>query len=414
MSDKERVRMELLWRVKRKEITLVRAAELGGLSVRQMRRLWKRYRTRGDRGLVHGLRGRRSNRRIDDATRRAVVELCRHKYPDFGPTFACQKLAAEDGHHLSPDTLTNLLKEQGLWQPRRRRPRHRSCRTRRPSFGELLQLDGSEHDWFEGRGDRCVLMVMMDDATNRTDARFFARETLAAALEMFRRWSTARGLPRALYVDRAGIYRGGQDKDGKPTLTQFGRAMRDLGVELILANSPQAKGRVERRNGLLQDRLVKEMRLAGIGSIEAANAFLERTYLAELNRDYTRPAADAADAHRRPGAPHVNLAEVLCEHEQRVVGRDWCVRWHNGWLQIDAAHEALALPGKRVTVKALADGNLLLEHREQRLTYRAVGPQRPERARPKAKGPIRNNKRWKPAKSHPWKRLATATLRKVG
>jgi hypothetical protein len=219
-------------------------------------------------------------------------------------------------------------------------------------------------------------------------------------------------------VDRAGIYRG-EDKDGRPTLTQFGRAMRDLGVELILANSPQAKGRVERRNGLLQDRLVKEMRLAGGGggggirSIEAANAFLERTYLAELNRDYTRPAADPADAHRRPG-PQVNLAEVLCEHEPRVVGRDWCVRWRNGWLQIDAAHEALALPGKRVTVKALADGSLLLEHRGQRLTYRAVGPHRPERARPKAKAPIRNNKRWKPPQTHPWKRPATAALRKIG
>jgi hypothetical protein len=412
MSDKERVRMELLSRVKREEITLVRAAELARLSVRQMRRLWTRYRTRGDRGLVHAARGRRSNNRIDDATRRSIVELYQRKYPDFGPTFACQKLAAEDGYHLSPDTLTNLLKERGLWQPRRKRPRHRSRRPRRQSVGELLQLDGSEHDWFEGRGDRCVLMVMIDDATNRTDARFFERETLAAAFEMFRRWSGSHGgLPRALYVDRAGIYRG-EDRDGRPTLTQFGRAMRDLGVELILANSPQAKGRVERRNGLLQDRLVKEMRLRRIGTIEAANAFLDETYLAELNAAYTRPAADPADAHR-PVDKGLDLAEVLCTHEQRVVGRDWCVRWRNGWLQIDAGHGPLALPGKRVTVKALADGTLLLlDHRGRRLRYRSVGSHRPEHARPKAKVPIRNNKRWKPAKTHPWNR--PTTLRKVG
>jgi hypothetical protein len=160
--------------------------------------------------------------------------------------------------------------------------------------------------------------------------------------------------------------------------------MRDLGVELILANSPQAKGRVERRNGLLQDRLVKEMRLRRIGTIEAANAFLDETYLAELNAAYTRPAADPADAHR-PVDKGLDLAEVLCTHEQRVVGRDWCVRWRNGWLQIDAGHGPLALPGKRVTVKALADGTLLLlDHRGRRLRYRSVGSHRPEHARPKA------------------------------
>lgn len=403
--------MELLSRVRRKEITLVRAAELARVSVRQMRRLWKRYRTRGDRGLVHALRGRRSNNRIDDATRRSIVELYCRKYPDFGPTFACQKLAEVDGVAVSPDTLTNLLKGQGLWQPRRKRPKHRSRRPRRKGSGELLQLDGSEHDWFEGRGDRCVLMVMIDDATNRTDARFFARETLDAAFEMFRRWSASHGLPRALYVDRAGIYRG-EDKDGRPTRTQFGRAMDQLQVELILANSPQAKGRVERRNGLLQDRLVKEMRLAGIDSIEAANAFLDERYLAELNAAYTLPPAEAADAHRTPD-PRLKLREVLCEHEQRVVGNDWCVRWRNAFLQVDRTHGPMSLPGKRVLIKALADGTLIVEHRGLPLTCRPVGRPRPEtKAKPKAGPAIENNKQWKPARTHPWNR--SAPLRKVG
>jgi transposase len=411
MSGKERVRMELLGRVKRKEMTVARAAGLAGLSVRQMRRLWKRYRRRGAAGLVHGLRGRASNRRIDDAGRERIVGVYREKYPDFGPTFACQKLAAVDGIRVSPDTLTSLLKEQGLWQPRRKRSRHRRRRERRACFGELLQLDGSEHDWFEGRGERCVLMVAVDDATSRTDARFFARETLAAALEMFRRWSATHGLPRALYVDRAGIYRG-EDRDGKPTRTQFGRAMDQLQVELILANSPQAKGRVERRNGLLQDRLVKEMRLAGISSIEAANLFLDQTFLKELNDAYTHPAADGTVVHRKPD-PGLRLEEVLCEHEERVVGNDWCVRWNNAFVQIDPKHESLALAGKRVLVKALADGTLVVEHRGRPLTHRPIG-RRPQEAapRPKARPVIKNNKQWKPANTHPWNR--PAPLRKVG
>jgi hypothetical protein len=404
MSLKERIRLEALGRVKRKEITLVAAAELADTSVRQMRRMWKRYQRDGAGGLVHRLRGKPANNRIDDKQRLAILELYRTRYGDFGPTFACEKLVGH-GFDLSADTLSNILKEAGLWQAKRKRGKHRSRRERRACFGHLVQMDGSDHDWFEGRSERCVLMVMIDDATNFTFARFYRRETLEAAFDIFERWVGAQGLPRALYVDRAGIYRSDREPSGQELLegrtptTQFGRAMKELGVELILANSPQAKGRVERRNGLLQDRLVKEMRLAGINTMEAANAFLDKTYLAELNARYTLEARDPADAHRAVEG-HTNLAEVLCEQERRVVGRDWCVRWENAYLQIAAEHEKLALAGKQVVVKQKRDGTLVVEHQGKPLKWSAV-KQRPEPE--KEKRPIKNNKAWKPSKSHPWK-----------
>lgn len=217
---------------------------------------------------MHRLRGRASNRRLSEQVRQRAVKLHQEKYADFGPTLACEKLA-EDGLELSPDTLTALLKERGLWERRRRRDKHRRRRERRSSFGSMLQMDGSHHDWFErsrnwrppgdGRGPVCVLMVSIDDATNVTFARFHAAETTEAAFDAFGRWVKRHGLPRSLYVDRHSIYR---DEDHPEKPTQFGRAMKELGVELICARSPQAKGRVERRNAVFQDRLVKAAELA--------------------------------------------------------------------------------------------------------------------------------------------------------
>src|SRR5579859_5948200 len=246
MSLVERIRLDALKRVKRQELSVVAAAELMELSLRQARRLWKRFKVQGDAGLVHRLRGRSSNRRLDQATGLRAVKLHQEKYADFGPTLACEKLA-EQGIALCPNTLTALLKERGLWQRKRRRGRHRKRRERRSSFGSLLQMDGSHHDWYEGRGPRCVLMVLIDDATSQTYARFYEAETGEAAFDVFGRWVQKRGLPRSLYVDRHSIYR---DEDHPQRPTQFGRAMKELGVELILAHSPQAKGRVERRNAL--------------------------------------------------------------------------------------------------------------------------------------------------------------------
>ena len=399
MSVKERIRLEALGRVKRGELTVVEAAGLMGLSLRQARRVYKRFGAEGDAGLVHRLRGCASNRRLGERVRQRAVKLHQEHYADFGPTLACEKLASEHGLVLSPNTLTGLLKERGLWERRRRRGKHRRRRERRASFGSMVQMDGSHHDWFEGRGPGCVLMVLVDDATSTTLARFYPAETTEAAFDAFGRWAGAYGLPRSVYADRHSIYRD-EGHPGRPT--QFGRAMKDLGVELILAHSPQAKGRVERKHAVFQDRLVKEMRLRGISSIGQANALLEAKFLKQVNDRYAVKARRGQDLHR-PVEAGVVLEEVLCVQERRAVGDDWCVRWRNRWLQVDACHGPLGLAGGRVLVKQRADGTLVVEHQGRRLTVRELAA-RPAPAR--RNKPVVNNRRYKPSAEHPWKRAA--------
>lgn len=403
LSVKERRRLDVLGRVRDGLLSVAAAAELLGVSERQAWRLKRRFAAGGDAGLVHRLRGRASNRKTDDATRAAVLKLYRARYAGFGPTLACEYLA-KDGHDVSADTLGRWLRAEGLFERRRNRSTHRRRRPRRPRRGALVQMDGSWHDWLEGRGGapRCCLMVIVDDATGRAWARFYDKETLAAAFDAFGRYARSRGLPLALYVDKAGIYRG-EDAAGEPTVTQFGRAMSELGVELILANSPQAKGRVERMNGTLQDRLCKALRLAGASSIAAANALLDGSFLAAFNRRFAVAPKDAADAHRRVTRA-TRLADVLCEREARAVGRDWCVQWRGRVLQLDARHAALDLarPGRRVEVSERADGTLLVRYAGRRLTWLEVA-RRPARAKP-ARRPVTNNKRYKPAADHPFNR----------
>lgn len=398
MSSRERVRLDALARVRRAELTVKAAAELMGLSLRQARRVWRRFKADGDAGLVHRHRGRASNRRLSEDVRERVVKRHQERYADFGPTLACEKLAGE-GLAISPNTLTALLKARGLWERRRRRGGHRKRRERRACFGSLVQMDGSHHDWFEGRAPKCVLMVLVDDATSRAYARFYPAETTEAAFDAFGRWVKRHGLPRALYVDRHSIYR---DEDHPERPTQFGRAMKELETELIRAHSPQAKGRVERMNGTLQDRLVKEMRLRNLCSTAAGNAYLESTFLAEFNGRYAVKATRDRDLHRAVESAGVVLEEVLCVQEQRVVGNDWCVRWRNRWLQIAAEHAPLRLAGRRVPVKQLADGRLLVVYDGRPLTVREL------RARPtpatRTKRIIVNNRRWKPPPDHPWNR----------
>jgi transposase len=394
MSAKDRIRLDALSRVKRGELTVVRSAELMGLSVRQARRLWKRFRKEGAIGLLHRLRGRLSNRRLNQDVRDRVVKRHQERYADFGPTLACEKLE-EDGLQLSPDTLRALLKERGLWRRLRRRGRHRRRRERRACLGSMVQMDGSHHDWFEGRSAKCVLMVMIDDATNLTYARLYPAETTEGAFDVFGRWMKRQGVPRSVYVDRHSIYREDEHPENP---TQFGRAMKELGVELICAHSPQAKGRVERRHAVFQDRLVKELRLRNISDMAQANALLESNFLPELNRRYAVKPRDGQDLHRALDAG-LALEGILCVQEQRVVSRDWCVRWENRWLQIKATHGPMHLPGRPVMIKQLADGRLLIEHKGRRLHFEEI------KAKPavvKLKRAIVNNRRYKPASSHPW------------
>lgn len=382
MSKKERKRLGLLNKVKAGDVRLVKAAELAGLSYRQMKRVWRRYREQGDEGLVHAARGRTSNRGRPGAWRARVLRRYEEQYADFGPTLAAEYLSKE-GLRIDHETLRRWLLKEGLWKQRRKRSRHRKWRERRAHRGELIQMDGSHHDWFEGRGAWAVLMVMIDDATNRTYARFFEAETTRAAYETLAGYVRRYGLPQALYVDRDSIYRcereGRVEEElrGEGPLTNFQRAMKRLGVDLILANSPQAKGRVERRNAVFQDRLVKAMRLEKINGIEQANKYLEQEFLAELNHRFTVKAREKGDVHSRVPVG-LKLSEVLCWEEERVVSNDWTVRWHNRFFQISSRHQGANLPGRRVTVRETLKGNVHLIRRGQSLSYGEL-PARPRR-----------------------------------
>ena len=412
MNSQERRRLELMARVRDKQLTLVTVAELLALSYRQIKRLWRRYHKEGDAGLVHRLRGRASPRRRPAAQRQAALAHYERDYPDFGPTLAAEQLAKRDGLTVDHETLRRWLITAGLWHRRRPHSPHRQRRPRQEHAGELVQIDGSEHDWFEGRAPRAVLMVMIDDATNRTVARFYDAEETRSAFDIFGRYYDRYGLPQALYPDQDSIYQvniPGAPDQPRP-LTQFGRAMNQLAVGLRPAHSPQAKGRVERRHGVFQDRLVKELRLAGIRTLAEANRYLDDTFLPDLNARFTVVPASSVDLHRR--LPRgVRLAEVLCWEEERVVARDWTLSWRGRSCQIDKRHVALSLVGRRVVVRTLLDGREQLVDRGAPLTWREL-PARPAptpRPAPAQAPAVRGTAT--PGAAHPWRRFGIAAGR---
>ena len=414
MSRSERERMTIMVGVQKQELTLVQAAELMGVCYRQSRRIWQRYQAGGDAGLVHRLRGRPSARRKPPALRAQALALyAPERYADFGPTLMAEQLAKQK-LVVDHETLRRWRMAAGQHPVRRRKQQHRQWRERKPSFGAMVQLDGSHHDWFEGRGPKCVLMVMVDDATNRMRARFFPEETTRASYDVLEGWVRQHGLPASLYVDRDSIYRCegvasiAEQLAGQEPQTQFGRAMAALGVELILAHSPQAKGRVERMNGTLQDRLVKELRLAGINDLASANRFLDGKYLRAFHRQFGRAAASPVDVHR---AVPRNLNEVLSWEEERVVQGDWTVACEGKRYQLDRQHEALSLVRRKVIVRRLRNGRVQVVHRGRPLQWRSLpagavrtaGPV----AAPRTK-PLKTRAAQTPSANHPWRRFGVA------
>ncbi len=407
LSPKERLRVEVFGRVQRDELTLRKAAELTGLSYRQTLRVFSRYQELGAAGVSHRLRGRNSNRRSPAGDERQAVSLYATKYSDFGPTLAAEYLAAEDGLVVSSATLRRWLIRAGLWKPSRGGPRHRKWRERKPHFGEMVQVDGSLHDWFEGHREKASLIVMIDDATNWMFARFFEEETTSAIMESFWKYVIKYGLPRSLYVDKDSIYNVNRDatadenlKETGP-LTQFARALRQLDVKLILAHSPQAKGRVERRHGVLQDRLVKALRHKRISTLEAANTFLDESFLEPFNEQFQYPAAQAADLHRT--VPRgVRLEQVLSFQEHRQVRNDWTISWRNRCFQLTEANQKLALAGQRILVCEHLDGSLHLWFRKRELPWLEL-PERPQRPKAAAKIPAASKPN-KPAANHVWRK----------
>jgi hypothetical protein len=456
MSQRERDVLKVMSLVLKGERTQAEAARLLGRSERQVRRLQRRLEKEGDGAVVHGLRGRPSNRRVKEAVKLAVLKLYRKHYSGFGPTLAGEKLAAEHGQSVSRETLREWLLAEGLWTRQRRRDRHRSRRRRRECFGEMVQADASTHDWLEGRGPMLSLVGMIDDATGRICARFHSSETTQAYMDVLGRWLRKHGRPVSWYSDRHGIFRaeskllGADEPVSVPT--QFSRALEELGMELILANSPQAKGRIERLWGTAQDRLVKELRLAGATTMEQANAVLEEKFLPWFNRCCTVPPASGNDAHRPLGAGH-DLAAILSHQEKRTVGNDYTIRFENQVYQLlPPAYPGLR--GGQVIVEKRFEGTMKIRFKERYLEYKALTggerdmgalppnprslanvptPAERERQRPATKATGRSavcratghsgrtpalpcppgGKRsgsvscsWRPAPNHPWRRAA--------
>src|SRR5256884_8039555 len=342
MSKGESERVGVLARVQSKQLLVVDASRLMRVSYRQAKRLWKRYREAGAAGLKHGSAGRSSNRAHDAKFRKKALRLVREKYGGpvgerFGPTLAAEHLASEDGLKVDAETLRRWMLAEGLWSRERKHRQHRRRRERREHFGELVQLDGSFHPWLEERGPEGCLIDMVDDATNKTWAQLGEQETIWAAADALRAWIERYGVPLALYVDWKNLYKrpatARERLRGEEPQTQFGRMCAKLGIEIIAASSPQAKGRVERVHGTHQDRLVKKLRRKEIRSHEAANVDLEREDFPAHNRRFARTAAKPEDYHRR--APRAaELDRIFRLESERTVSEDWVVRYDNRFFQL--------------------------------------------------------------------------------
>jgi transposase len=385
------------------------------VSYRQAKRLYGRYRADGAAGLRHRGTGRASNRAVDVRVRRRALTLIQEKYSGdvdtrFGPTLAAEHLASEDGVVVDHETLRRWMLAAGLWSRARKRSPHRRRRERKAHFGELVQLDGSFHPWFEGRGPASCLLTMVDDATGRSLGRFGAQETIWAAVEVLRRWIERYGVPRALYTDWKNVYVRQPNQEERDTgaapLTQFGRMCAQLGIRIIPASSPQAKGRIERHHGTHQDRLVKKLRRKGIADLVAANAFLDTEYWAEHNGRFTQAPASADDFHQ--GVPRgVRLAQVFRLEEKRTVANDWVVRYDNRLLQLEPQS---GRPPARSTVFVLeaSDGQLEIRYRDRVMRWTELAtPIATPPPRPAAQTPTPNRaRRLKPkpqSADHPWR-----------
>lgn len=413
MSQKELQRLPVLEAVFKKQTTQIEAAACLELSTRQVRRLQGRLKAQGPRGLVHGNRGRSSNHAKPEALRRQVLELIREKYPDFGPTLASEKLAERHKIVLSDETVRQWMRAAGLVNGRRRPRPHRRWREPSACYGQMVQMDGSHHRWLEDRGSEFVLMGYIDDATGKAYGRFYDSEDLPAALESFKRYCRLYGIPQSVYLDKHTIYRSPKEPtveeqlQGKDPQSQFERAVSELGVNVLHANSPQAKGRIERLFKTLQDRLVKEMRLSGIQTLEESNRFL-KGFLVRYNRRFSRAARQAGNLHRPAPAGKV-LDQALCVKEPRVVANDETIRIHGQRLQLlPSGLRPLAKKGVTVTISPKGRRGVLYEGKP--LAYRVV-PQRPRlKVEPDPFRAVRSfpQRARKPAADHPWRKKVFA------
>lgn len=373
MTQKEVHRAEVFAKISQGNITKTRAAIDLNISLRQLFRLYRRYEQRGREALRSTKRGKPSNHQLPDEIKKQVIDLvARDVYAGFRPTFMCEKLAELHGITLSRETVRQLMIQNGVWlAKRKKRPVVHQQRKRRARNGELTQIDGSPHAWFEDRGEHCTLLVYIDDATGRTFGKFVPVESSEAYMNITQEYIKKFGIPRCLYSDRHGIFRVNRKGCMKETtITQFGRALRELDIELICANSPQAKGRVERVNQTLQDRLVKDLRLAGVSSIEEANRFLENTdYWTCFNTRFSTPPACQENAHRSIPSGCI-LDEILCFKDTRTLTKNLEFQYDNVIYQVLPEDQARVFQGAQVSVIKKLDGSIRLKYKGREIHFR--------------------------------------------
>jgi transposase len=385
MNEKERYRLKLLAQVQHRQMSYREAAEHLGLSERHVYRLMRRYQRDGDAGLIHGLRGKPSNRGHGSSRRSHVVGLYRQQYADYGPTLFAEQLVAAHSIAVDHETVRRWLRADGITHFERRRRTHRRQRERRSAMGELVQFDGSPHDWFEGRGPACCLLNAVDDASSRTFLQFAPSENTADVLATLRSYCERFGIPKALYVDHGSVFY------ARGKLTDVGRALRTLGVEMIFAHSPQAKGRVERNNRTQQDRLLKALRRNNISTIADANRFLATEYLGTYNEHFAHTEG-LPDVHR--SCEGYDLTNIFCFQTERCVRHDFTITLEGQYIQLERSEAPLPPPRQTVTVRRWLDGTLHIFWREHELRFTRLK----QKPRPHARVPR------KPAADHPWRR----------
>ncbi len=407
MSIRELNRLKIIQGVIGREVTQVKASEVLGLTERHVRRIVKRVKAEGERGIVHRSRGRCSHRRMSEELKERIASVVRRKYKGFGPTLASEKLSECEGIEVSKEKLRQIMMQRGLWQRKRKRREAHPWRERKDHCGEMIQMDGSHHDWLEGRGSKLVLMGYIDDATNRFYGRFYDYEGVYPAMDSFERYIRLYGFPQSLYSDKHSTYKTTREPSldellrGESAVTQFVRASRELEVRVIHAHSPQAKGRIERVFGTLQDRLVKEMRLARISTKDQANQFLEE-FLPRHNERFSKVAKKEKDLHR-PLPKGIDLREIFCIKAIRTITNDYIVKWGGRKLRIERPSRAMRR--QKVQVMEHFDGEIQIKFNRRYLHYREVFDPKPVKTTQAKKSvPPKKKGKYIPPPDHPWKR----------
>ncbi len=404
MNSKEAERYAVFQRYRRGEITLRQTSRLLQLSYRHTKRLWAVFEQAGQEGLISKKRGKVSPRAYPQHLKREIIGIIKSDYLDFGPTLIAEKLEEREARKLGKETIRIWMIEAGLWMPKQKKiKRIFQRRERRAAEGELVQADGSDHKWFEERAPRCTLLVAIDDATGKITARFEEEETTIGYFRLMKEYIERHGIPGALYTDRYSVFKVNQGNEENDT--QFGRAMKELGVELIYARTPQAKGRVERANGTLQDRLVKELRLQNISTIEEANAFLP-VFLTKYNAKFGKPAKSSFNAHR-PLKQKENLEHILCEKNIRKVSKDLEISFEGQIYQLQTHQYRNRLKGKKITIIRTLNGELVMQYNEELLGFKTLQDSISLVLDSKQLATYQEKKQWKPSKRHPWKRWAS-------